>query len=49
MKCQAGWSTSWNKGCGEKLNNSRYADDTTLKAESEEELKKPLDDSESGE
>ena len=27
----------------------RYADDTTLMAESEEELKKPLDEGESGE
>ena len=39
VKCQAGWSTSWNKDCGEKLSNSRYADDTTLKAESEKELR----------
>ena len=31
------------------INNARYADDTTLMAESEEELKKPLDESESGE
>ena len=31
------------------LNNLRYADDTTLMAESEEELKKPLDEGESGE
>ena len=30
-------------------NNFRYADDTTLMAESEEELKKHLDESESGE
>ena len=30
------------------INNLRYADDTTLMAESEEELKKPLDESESG-
>ena len=29
--------------------NLRYPDDTTLMAESEEELKKPLDESESGE
>ena len=28
---------------GENNNNLRYADDTTLMAESEEELKKPLD------
>ena len=27
-----------------KINNLRYADDTTLMAESEEELKKPLDE-----
>ena len=32
-----------------KSNNLRYADDTTLMAESEEELKKPLDESERGE
>ena len=31
------------------INNLRYADDTTLMAESEEEIKKPLDKSESGE
>ena len=30
------------------INNLRYADDTTLMAESEEELKKPLYESESG-
>ena len=31
------------------INNLRYADDITLMAESEEELKKSLDESESGE
>ena len=31
------------------INNVRYADDTTLMAESEEKLKKPLDESERGE
>ena len=31
------------------INNLRYADDTTLMAESEEELKNPLDESERGE
>ena len=31
------------------INNLRYADDTNLMAESEEELKKPLDESERGE
>ena len=34
---------------GRNVNNLRYADDTTLMAESEEELKNPLDESESGE
>ena len=32
-------STSWNQYCREKYNKLRYADDTTLKAENEEELK----------
>ena len=31
------------------ISNLRYADDTTLMAESEEELKSPLDESERGE
>ena len=31
------------------MNNLRYADDTTLMADSEEELKEPLDESERGE
>ena len=31
------------------INNFRYADDTTLMAENEKELKKPLDESERGE
>ena len=35
------------KIAGENINNLRYADDTTLMAESEEELKK-LDESERG-
>ena len=34
---------------GRNINNLRYADDTTLMAESEEELKNPLDESERGE
>ena len=34
---------------GEIINNLRYADDTTFMEESEEELKKPLDESERGE
>ena len=38
------------KVAGRNINNLRYADDTTLMAESEEELfKKPLDESERGE
>ena len=34
---------------GRNINNLRYADDTTLMAESKEELKEPLDESERGE
>ena len=34
---------------GRNINNLRYADDTTLMAENEEELKEPLDESERGE
>ena len=37
-----GWSTSWNQDCWESINNLRYADDTALTAESEEELKSLL-------
>ena len=37
MKCRAG-----TKIAGRNINNLRYADDTTLKAESEEELKSLL-------
>ena len=37
------------KIAGRNINNLRYADDTTLMAESEEEPKKPLDESEIGE
>ena len=35
----AGGSTSWNQDCREKYQYLRYADDTILMAESEEELK----------
>ena len=42
MKCQAGWSTSWNQDCGRNINNLRYADETTLMEESEKELKSVL-------
>ena len=49
-KCWAWWITSWNQDCEEKYQHLRYADDTTLIAESEEELKSLLmkvkDDSE---
>ena len=37
------------KIAGRNINNLRYVDGTTLMAEREEELKKPLDESESGE
>ena len=36
------------KIAGRTINNLRYADDTTLMTESEEELKKLLDESERG-
>ena len=35
-------STSWNQDARRNINNLRYADDTTLMAESEEELKSLL-------
>ena len=41
-KCWAGRSTSWNQDCRKKYQCLRYADDTTLMAESEEELKSLL-------
>ena len=39
VKCRGRWSTSWNPDAGRNINKLRYADDTTLMAESEEELK----------
>ena len=36
------------KIAGRNINNLRYADDTTLMAEREEETKEPLDESERG-
>ena len=42
MKCRTGWSTSWNQDARRNINNLRYADDTILVAESEEELKSLL-------
>ena len=41
-RCWAGWNPSWNKSARRNINNLRYADDTTLMAESEEELKSLL-------
>ena len=35
-------STTWNQDCWRNINNLRYADDITLIAESEEELKRLL-------
>jgi len=43
-EAQAGIMTA-----GRNINDLRYADDTTLMAESKQELKKPLDESERGE
>ena len=37
------------KIAGKNIDNLRYADDTTLMAESEERTKEPLDESEKGE
>ena len=37
------------KIAGRNISNFRYADDTTLMAESEKGIKKPLDESERGE
>ena len=42
QKCQAGWIKSWNKLAGRNINNLRHAVDSTLMAESEEELKSLL-------
>ena len=42
MKCQAVWLTSWNQDCWRNINNLRYADDTTLMEQNEEELKSLL-------
>ena len=40
VKFWAGWITGWIKIAGRNINNLRYADDTTLLAENEEELKR---------
>ena len=39
MKYQAEWIINLDQGCQEKINNLRYAHNTTLMAENEEELK----------
>ena len=42
MKCWAGWRITGIKIAGRNISNVRYADDTSLVAESEEELKSLL-------
>ena len=42
MKCQAGRSTAEIQIAGRNINKLRYADDTTIMAESKEELKSLL-------
>ena len=42
VKCWAGWSTSWNQDCQEKINNLGDADDITIIAENKEKLKSLL-------
>ena len=42
VKCQTGWVQAGINISGRNINNLRYADDTTLMAESEEELKSLL-------
>ena len=42
MKCWTAGSTARIKIAGKNINNLRYIDDTTLRAESEEELKSLL-------
>ena len=52
MKCWVDEAQAGIKIAGRNINNLRYADDTTLMKESEEELKrtkKPVDESERGE
>ena len=39
VKCRAGWTKAGIKIAGRNTNNLRHADDTTLTAESKEELK----------
>ncbi|CAM9314615.1 unnamed protein product [Rangifer tarandus platyrhynchus] len=42
VKCWAGCITGWNQDCWRNNNHLRYADTTSLMAESEEELKSLL-------
>ena len=42
MECWAGWAQAGIKIARRNINNFRYADDTTLMAESKEELKNLL-------
>ena len=49
MKCWAGKAQAGIKIGGRNMNNLRYADDTTLMAEGDEELKSLLIESEKGE
>ena len=42
VKCQTGWVQAGINISGRNINNLRYADDTTVMAESEEELKSLL-------
>ena len=42
VKCQAGWIINWNQDCWEKYQQPQMANDTTLMAKSEEELKSLL-------
>ena len=41
-KCWAGWITTWNQNCQEKYQQSQICKNTTLMAESEDELKSLL-------
>ena len=42
VKCQPGWIISWNQDAGETIKKLIYAEDATLRAECEEELKSLL-------
>jgi len=40
VNCRAGWITNWSKTARRNINTLRYADNTTLMAESKEDLKR---------